>query len=579
MRSMGRITILQNTIGIECQPHVAIKLQRMFPGLKRIGAGQFSLKATPEAAYDLAWFSTRYRLDVDDEALAQFDRLRATHARKLDAISEVLTMGEDYKPPEFALKLPPREYQKIAADLAVRSGALLIADDLGLGKTCSAICVLTAEGKLPALVVTMTHLRRQWKEQLAKFAPKLRTQIVTSMQAHDLSEVVVEKGPNGKRRVVRGPSMPDVLITAYHLLPGWCDTLAGRVKTVVYDEVQELRHNETKKYEAAKAITSGASQTVSLSATPIYNYGAEIHNVIEVTAPDSLGDRKEFLQEWCTAYSEERKAKVKDPVALGTYLRESGLMIRRTRKDVGRELPPLTIVRHEVDADESKLSALSDDIAELARRVLSRSGERIDRLRNAGELDWRLRQATGIAKAPAVAEFVRLLLDSEERVVLYGWHHEVYSIWENIFARHEIATVRYTGKENDKQKADARQAFIDGKARVLIMSLRAGAGLDGLQACCRTLVFGELDWSPMVHAQDIGRLDRDGQPDPVTAYYLVTNHGSDPVIIDVLGVKEAQSEGIRNLVAGDKAEPLAGADENHIRRLAEEFLRRRAGVS
>ena len=43
--------------------------------------------------------------------------------------------------------------------------------------------------------------------------------------------------------------------------------------------------------------------------------------------------------------------------------------------------------------------------------------------------------------------------------------------------------------------------FIDGDARVLMMSLRSGAGLDGLQEVSHTAVFGELDWSPGVHRQ------------------------------------------------------------------------------
>src|SRR5579884_3848269 len=50
------------------------------------------------------------------------------------------------------------------------------------------------------------------------------------------------------------------------------------------------------------------------------------------------------------------------------------------------------------------------------------------------------------------------------------------------------------------------------------MSLRSGAGLDGLQEDCTVGVFGELDWSPEQHRQCIGRLDRDGQtvtPRPV----------------------------------------------------------------
>lgn len=128
----------------------------------------------------------------------------------------------------------------------------------------------------------------------------------------------------------------------------------------------------------------------------------------------------------------------------------------------------------------------------------------------------------------------------------------------------------YTGEESTAQKEFSRKQFVDGDARLLVMSLRAGAGLDGLQGVCRTVVFGELDWSPGVHEQCIGRVHRDGQPDPVAAYFLIADSGSDPVVADVLGIKRQQSEALR-----DPDAPLVEAlqiEEGHIKKLAAAYL-------
>jgi SNF2 family DNA or RNA helicase len=83
-------------------------------------------------------------------------------------------------------------------------------------------------------------------------------------------------------------------------------------------------------------------------------------------------------------------------------------------------------------------------------------------------------------------------------------------------------------------------------------------------------VFGELDWSPGVHEQCIGRVHRDGQTEKVVAYYLVSDRGSDPVVADVLGLKRAQIEGVRDPDASliEKLETGGG----HARRLAEAYL-------
>jgi len=218
-------------------------------------------------------------------------------------------------------------------------------------------------------------------------------------------------------------------------------------------------------------------------------------------------------------------------------------MLRRTKADVGRELPELVKVPHHVDSDPKALDAVADNVAELARLVLKSGIDGLTKRNAAGELDWKLRQATGIAKAPYVAAFVRMLVEAGAgKVVLYGWHREVYSLWlEQLKA---LRPVMFTGSETPAAKQRSFEAFVEGDAQVLVMSLRAGAGLDGLQAVCSTVVFGELDWSPGVHEQCAGRLHRDGQKDSVVAYYLVSDSGSDPVIADTLGLKQEQIAGV-----------------------------------
>ena len=87
------------------------------------------------------------------------------------------------------------------------------------------------------------------------------------------------------------------------------------------------------------------------------------------------------------------------------------------------------------------------------------------------------------------------------------------------------------------------------------MSLRSGAGLDGLQNRCQTILHGELDWSPKTHEQLTGRLDRPGQKSQVMSIYLVCDEGSDPVMVEILGLKNSQSSGI--------VDPLKGIEENY----------------
>lgn len=567
MRTYGTAKLKGNTWCVLAEPHVAIRLRRVF---KKAGRqiGVVRLAATEEVCRDLLWFAQRYPLEFDpqevlEERAESFDRRTETFAALLDGKIE---------PRRFDLAIPPRHYQQVAAELALQAGGLLIADDVGLGKTCTAIAALSDPATRPALVVTLTHLPRQWEHEIKRFAPTLRTHIVKKGTPYDITQKK-RRSMDSTQMALLGandmaPTFPDVLLCNYHKLAGWAEALAGKVRTVIFDECQELRRGNSQKYDAAKHIADACNYKIGLSATPIYNYGIEFFNVMQALRPGILGSRSEFLEEWCKGYYDPDKAKIADPKAFGTYVRDAGVMIRRTRQDVGRELPPLSKSVIHVDSDERKLEQLTRSVGELAKLILEKGGAWEERGRASRELDWRMRQATGIAKAPYVADFVKLLVESGERVVLYGWHREVYSIWMDRLK--DYHPVLFTGSESPKQKHESKVAFCEGQAKVLIMSLRAGAGLDGLQGQCRNVVFGELDWSPGVHEQAVGRVHRDGQEEPVVSYFLVSDEGSDPVVMDVLGLKREQVEGIRNPTA-DLLERLE-TGEDRIKKLAAAYL-------
>lgn len=547
---------------IACEPFVSARLKRVFPRAPQHAAKYIVISATPENTRELQWFLDRFPMEVDQpETMAKL----ADQHRESERLLAEFRAGH-IPPANVALALPPRQYQLEAAQLLDVVDGYVLADDLGLGKTVSAICSMVRTGNLPAIVVCPAHLPRQWAAMIRRFAPDLSTHILTKGTLYNLP------GAQKTRQDSLLPtSIPDVIITSYHKLRGWAEFLAGLVSLVVFDECQQLRSPGTEIYRAATLVARRARKRLGLSATPIYNYGSEFFHVLDVLRPGSLGTRDEFVREWCTPIPGE-KARLTDPEQFGAYLRREGLMLRRTRADVGRELPELSKVVHEIDADEEALKDLQGDAVALARVVLASNEQyRGQKMKAAGEFDAMVRQATGIAKAPYVAKFVDLLLDSGEPIVLFGWHRAVYSMWLEALAKHN--PVLYTGTESAAQKAEAIAAFVEGRSKLLIMSLRSGAGVDGLQGTSSTVVFGELDWSPGVHEQCVGRVHRDGQDAPCTAYFLVADTGADPIISEVLGVKREQIEGVRNPDSAIAERIDTG--ENNIRRLAREFLERR----
>lgn len=556
-RSFGKVWLKDGKWHLEGEPHLILRAKRIFARIWAAEHGVVTIKNTEEVCRDIEWFLWRYPMDMEAPDRRILHRGSARHVETMKRLDQLIDMK--YTSREFKMALPPRDYQKLAAQMLLERGFLLLADELGTGKTVSALTALTDKKTLPAIVVTLTGtMPKQWQDMTWRFMPDLTTHIISKGTPYELPKI---KGKG-----------PDVIIVNYHKLHGWAQTLAPYAKTIIYDECQELRRAGSNKYEAAVHIARQMKYRLGCSATPIFNLGGEIWNVVNVLEEDALGTWEEFLREWCygeRGYQDKAPA-VRNPKALGAYLKSEHIMLRRTRQELGRELPALTRIPQFVDSDEKALESVEDAAAALARIILSNEKTQgWDKMKAAEEFNQVLRQATGVAKAPYVANFIRLIVESDdEPVLVFAWHRAVYDILLSKLS--DLTPAMVTGSETTAQKTQSIERFMKGETKILLMSLRAGAGIDGLQQKCRTAIFAELDWSPGIHDQCCGRLFRDGQKDPVTAIFLVAERGADPVIAETLGLKTAQLEGIRD---PDKelVESLQ-VNVNHIKELATKYL-------
>lgn len=547
MRTYGALKLIEDGATWEMsalEPHVAIRMKQFFPRVPKQSMGPFRFPCDTMHCADLDWFLSRYPLAMSEEDRRSLTEGRETFNKEQAELERILLPGY-VVPPLMGIRegQKVRPYQGQAVELLRRRRSLLLGDEGGLGKTYTAGAFLCSEpGALPAAVVCDPHMQKQWDEKLTKF---------TTLRVHRIKKA-------------RPYSLPpaDVYIFRISQICGWTEIFAtGFFKAVVYDEPQSLRTGDsTAKGGAAKVLSENVLYRMGCTATPIYNYGTEMWNVMQFIDDKVLGSYADFEREWVDNFG-----MIKDPKALGTYLREQHVMLRRLKADVGLELPKVSRLVEAVDYDAKAVQSID----ELAQRLAIRAttGSFVERGQAARDLDMLVRQATGVSKAKAVAQFVRLMVEAGEPVLLVGWHRAVYDIWLKELA--DLRPAMFTGSETASQKNNELERFLSGDTDVLIMSLRSGAGVDGLQHRCSVVVIGELDWSPGIHQQVIWRVDREGQENPVMAFFLVSEEGSDPPIMDVLGIKASEAQQIVDPHLGvEKAEQ----DMSNLRRLVERYL-------
>lgn len=538
---------------VKGDPSVTEMCKRLFPGSAGSKRGEARFTAHRRMVGELCWLMLRFPLTVKLSDLPLWDKAVADARSAAIRKEKAARMPASATPPEGTFTGELMSFQQEGLGFLLQHDRCLLADEMGLGKTVQALAWLASTRSFPVLVIPPAHLTRNWQEEAARFlwldGQPPRVHIIKGLKPYDLPEA-------------------DVYIMHYLLLRGWKEVLPTLpFRAVIFDEIQELRHTGTEKYSAASLLSESCERVIGLSGTPIYNRGGEIWNVINILDFHFLGDWESFSREWCYGYG---SAVVVKPDLLGAYLKREGLMLRRTKQEVLKELPPKRRLVQELDWNDKVYAKLMEPILpQVVRWKTDGTLTASARAMLEESISQRARQATGVAKAPYVCQFVRALLEGGETVLLFAHHHEVMDTYKKEL--HSFSPGFITGRETSAMKDKAVERFMTGKTNLLCISLRAASGLNLQRATC--VVFGELDWSPAVHSQAEDRAHRIGQEDSLLCYYLVAPQGSDAAMQEALGLKVSQFVGLMGdtPLSAQQAADAASQARRHVEKIVEDM--------
>ncbi|MFH1834130.1 MAG: DEAD/DEAH box helicase [bacterium] len=188
-------------------------------------------------------------------------------------------------------------HQVEAALFALRSPlsqGVLLADEVGLGKTIEAALVISqrwAEKRRRILVVVPASLRKQWQQELAEkfFLPSL-----------------VLESKSRKKLLAEGKANPfdlddQIVICSYPFAAACQEQVAGVPwDLVVIDEAHRLRNIYKPGAKTARAIAAavGSRPKLLLTATPLQNSLMELYGLVSVIDPHVFGDPISFREQF-----------------------------------------------------------------------------------------------------------------------------------------------------------------------------------------------------------------------------------------------------------------------------------------
>ena len=430
-------------------------------------------------------------------------------------------------------------FQKEGLDFLLKSsGNALLADEMGLGKTVQTLSYAATEKQtFPILVVAPLVTLNNWEREIAKFLKK-KSRNGRIVESESPSVTIIRTG--------KSQELPktDIYIINYELLFKRNDDLSKLgLKTIVCDEVHNLRSKTTQKYKAVKKLAALPSilYRIGLSGTPIYNRGSEIWPIIDIIKPGLLGSFKEFCEYFCYVNEKGKAIVLENKRASLRNELQKHVMLRRKKADVLKELKDKVRYKEVIAADTDYYLEELDKIWKKVETEQKDAESEFSKSASYHRAIQSERQIAGIAKLPHVINFVKNIMEIEESVVVFCHHKVIHKLLHE--SLQEFSPVSIIGGQTDSTRQDQIDKFQKGESKLMIAGIRAGnVGINLTKA--KYVIFAELDWSPAIHRQAEDRLHRIGQKNTVFAYYLIGNGTLDDHVASILVDKSYEIDAI-----------------------------------
>ncbi len=444
----------------------------------------------------------------------------ATLAGKLKNFS-----GIDAVPTATGLQATLRDYQLAGfhwMQFLARHGLHgILADDMGLGKTLQTLAHILTEKQsghsrgLPTLVIAPTSVVPNWRAEALRFTPDLR--------------VLILNGPD-RKKYFRSIPHADLVLTSFALLQRDIDKLAAMpFHLVVLDEAQYIKNPRSKIAQAAGKLD--ARNRLCLSGTPIENHLGELWSLMNFLVPGFLGTEDAFNTRFRNPI--EKNGDVERNEILKT--RVAPLILRRTKDQVAKELPPKTELVHLIELNTGQKDLYETVRATMNKRVREAIAARGIEQSQIVFLDalLKLRQicchpkllpedysndVVDSAKLDFLTDLLAVLIEEGRRILLFSQFTSMLGLIEAHLIKEKIPYLKLTGASKDRGKLV--EDFQTGKASVFLISLKAGGTGLNLTAA-DTVIHYDPWWNPAAEAQATDRAYRIGQDKPVFVHKLL----------------------------------------------------------
>ena len=495
---------------------------------------------------------------------------------------------------EFIEKLNLPEYlypfQKEAiAQIVKWNHNALLASDPGCGKTCMATISLNKLNRYPALIICPASLKVNWECEIHKWTPEIKTYIVEGRNTFQETYVIEkckqadviiinydilgvddkEAKQREKERIKIAKENGWKYRKSFIPVSGWVDTIIDIIKpqAVVCDECQFIENTNAVRTRAVIQIGINSSiLKLFLSGTPFETKVSQFYTTCHLMAPDLFPKEYNFKQQYCDPKYNGFGWDYNGVSNLDELRRKlATFMIRHKKEDVLSQLPQKQKIpiyldmdsksRQEYDKMEEELLAQSEGLHQFTYLA-------------------KMKEALMNIKLNAAIQFIKDLLEVEDKIVVFAYHKTMYELLMNSFAG---MSVGINGDvPNFRRQEMVNQFQNDPKIRLFIGQIQA-ASVGITLTASHTVVFTEFGTTCAQHAQAEDRIHRIGQTaERCLIYYLIVKDTIDEGPLESL---TKHYEDIQKVMNGESVAGFVDLDASMIAKVkTRKLMKNKQGV-
>jgi len=416
---------------------------------------------------------------------------------------------------------PPLDHQKLAIEKLSGTKRFILADDMGVGKTTSAVIAALEVNVKKILIICPASLKINWQREIENYSDR---------------SVYICEGKNFSTE-------HDFLIINYDILKNFYDLkdiensliTKANFELIIIDEAHYISNGQAQRTKLVNSFVKQSKYLWLLTGTPMTSRPMNYFNLLSLIESPVAQNWMAYAIRYCQGYQFKAGNRKVWNVSGASNLEElrdrtSRQFLRRLKTEV-LDLPDKIITPVYLRLNSKQYMGLMGEYYDWYDKKKEESSS----LTVQFSMLMKVRQVIAEEKIKHTIELAQNIIDQDKKVIIFT---NFTGVLEKIHEHFGKQSVYLDGSCSNPKRQHAVDEFQNNdKIKVFVGNLiAAGAGIT--LTAGEAVIMNDLSFVPAHHQQAEDRSYRYGQKNSVSVYYPIFDNSIEGIIYDMLSNKK-----------------------------------------